>query len=516
MQNINLFALIKSLNQTEKRYFKIFASMNLKAKKSSFVKLFDAIEKQKEYDEKRFLTKFKHELFAKNFRFNKHYLFNLILKSMRLYHSKGSVQAQLSDMKRDLDFLYKKKMYESGLKLLVKAQKLALKYEVHNDLIDLYKKEHVYSRYKNSPKKNVSYLNQLLAKELEAIKDMENVIRYEWLSDKIEAVAIAYGEASVGRANSELKMIFKNPLLREYKLATTTTSKMWYHLANTTYNFYNMNYQKAFDHNQGAIDIVGQKCTLSYNSYSDYLTLLSRQIVISGLLKNYSAMAEGIRLAKITMQDNPGAPIALKIEFSLHELLYYIDTADFDNALQLVERLQEDMVQPDFKLSSYGLQIMYYNFATVYFITGVHRSALVFVNKILQMSRNEIRPDIYNSTTLLNITLQYELGRMQYAEELAISAYSTFERENMLGKMETIILELFRTNYLATASRKDTVQLFSECLKKLMVIRNIPSEKNKLHYLDFISWLESKIQNRLLAEVIKEKEKQWNNKQSGI
>ncbi|MBI2269965.1 MAG: hypothetical protein HYU69_06345 [Bacteroidetes bacterium] len=486
--------------------------MSMKAKESSFVKLFDAMDKQKEYNEKQFLTRFKQESFTKNFRFNKHYLFNLILKSMRLYHSKGSVQAQLADMKKDLDFLYRKKLHKAGLKLLVKAQKLALKYEVHNDLVDLYKKEHVYSRYKNSPPKHVSYLNKLLTKELRALKDMENVVRYEWLSDKTEAVAIAYGEASVGKANAELKIIFRNPLLRDYKLATTTTSKLWYHLANTTYNYYNMNYQKAFDHNQGAIDIVSQNCTLSYNSYSDYLTLLSRQIVISGLLKNYSAMAEGIRLAKVTMQDNPGAPIALKIEFSLHELLYYTDTADFDTALQLVEKLQEDMVQPDFKLSSHGLQIIYYNFATVYFITAVHRSALVFVNKILQMSKDEIRPDIYNSTTLLNIIIQYELGRIQYAEELAVSAYSTFEKENMLGEMETIILELFRNNYSATASRKDTVQLFSECLEKLLVIRNIPSEKNKLQYLDFISWLKSKIQNRLLAEVIKEKVKKEKSK----
>lgn len=516
MQNIDLFALIKSLNQTEKRYFKIFASMGMKTKKSSFVKLFDAIDNQNKYDEKQFLTKYSNQSFVKNFRFNKHYLFNLILRSMRIYHSKGSVQAQLADMKKDLDFLYKKKLYKPGLKLLMKAQKLALKYEVHNDLVDLYKKEHVYSRYRNSPKKYVSYLNKLLKNELGALKDLENVVRYEWLSDKTEAVAVAYGEASVGKADAELKKIFKNPLLRDHKLATTTTSKLWFHLANTTYNYYNMNYQKAFDHNQGAIDIVSQNCTLSYNSYSDYLTLLSRQIVISGLLKNYSAMAEGIRLAKITMQDNPGAPIALKIEFGLHELLYYTDTADFDKALQLIEKLQEDMVQPDFRLGSHGLQIMYYNFATVYFITGVHRSALVFVNKILQMGKDEIRPDIYNSTTLLNITLQYELGRMQYAEELAASAYSTFEKENMLGKMETIILELFRGNYSATASRKDTVQLFSECLKKLMIIRNIPSEKNKLHYFDIISWLESKIQNRLLAEVIKEKVEKENNRQHRI
>ena len=46
-----LFQLIKSLKQAEKRYFKIFAAKNTKGNDNNYLKLFEAIEKEKIYDE---------------------------------------------------------------------------------------------------------------------------------------------------------------------------------------------------------------------------------------------------------------------------------------------------------------------------------------------------------------------------------------------------------------------------------------------------------------------------------
>ena len=50
----NLFFLIKSLNQSEKRYFKLFCrTINVE---SNYIRLFEAIDKQEVYDEKKFKT----------------------------------------------------------------------------------------------------------------------------------------------------------------------------------------------------------------------------------------------------------------------------------------------------------------------------------------------------------------------------------------------------------------------------------------------------------------------------
>jgi RNase P/RNase MRP subunit POP5 len=46
---------------------------------------------------------------------------------------------------------------------------------------------------------------------------------------------------------------------------------------------------------------------------------------------------------------------------------------------------------------------------------------------------------------------------------------------------------------------------FSELKEVLLNIKEEPSVKNALKYFDFISWLESKIEKRSFAELVKEK-----------
>ena len=58
-----LHQLIHSLSKGEKRSFKIYASRHVLGDENNYVKLFDAIEKQKEYDEEALLKKFKNEKF---------------------------------------------------------------------------------------------------------------------------------------------------------------------------------------------------------------------------------------------------------------------------------------------------------------------------------------------------------------------------------------------------------------------------------------------------------------------
>ena len=58
----DLFQLIKSLDQSEKRYFKIFSTMHIKdSEENKYIMLFDAIDKQSEYDEDEIRKKFKNE-----------------------------------------------------------------------------------------------------------------------------------------------------------------------------------------------------------------------------------------------------------------------------------------------------------------------------------------------------------------------------------------------------------------------------------------------------------------------
>ncbi len=55
----SLHELIKSLNKSEKRYFKVFSSRHTIGEENSYIKLFDFIDKMDEYDEEELFKCFK-------------------------------------------------------------------------------------------------------------------------------------------------------------------------------------------------------------------------------------------------------------------------------------------------------------------------------------------------------------------------------------------------------------------------------------------------------------------------
>ena len=55
----NLHELIKSLTKAEKRYFKVYASRHMSNSSSNYERLFDAIDRQTDYNEDLLLKKFK-------------------------------------------------------------------------------------------------------------------------------------------------------------------------------------------------------------------------------------------------------------------------------------------------------------------------------------------------------------------------------------------------------------------------------------------------------------------------
>src|SRR4051812_2454367 len=83
-----LFQLIQSMSKAEKKHFKLYASYYSKnARDMNYLRLFDVLEKQKEYDEEKIIQK--NIVKKERLRALKHYLYNLILESIHVFKIKG-------------------------------------------------------------------------------------------------------------------------------------------------------------------------------------------------------------------------------------------------------------------------------------------------------------------------------------------------------------------------------------------------------------------------------------------
>ncbi len=118
-----LFQLIKSLEKSEKRNFKLYATRNSSSEELISIQLFDALDKMDTYDEG--------VLLSKNDRIKKQQLSNLkahlykqILSSLRLIND-NFIDISLHEQMDYARILYNKGLYHQSLKVLDKLKEQA-------------------------------------------------------------------------------------------------------------------------------------------------------------------------------------------------------------------------------------------------------------------------------------------------------------------------------------------------------------------------------------------------------
>src|ERR1700741_3790122 len=108
-----LHALIKSLDGMEKRYFKLAVSVHKDVDSKSYMRLFEAISKQKKYDDILLREQFEGEPLVKRFDMTKNYLYRLLLNTLQNFHKNSSIELQLLHQLNKAAILYNKMLYKS-------------------------------------------------------------------------------------------------------------------------------------------------------------------------------------------------------------------------------------------------------------------------------------------------------------------------------------------------------------------------------------------------------------------
>jgi len=119
-----LFQLVKSLEKSEKRNFKLYIKRNSASEDLQSIQLFDALDKMEEYDEAQLLKKSK-SLKKQQLSNAKAHLYREILTSLRLIRQEANVDIQLHEQLDYARILYNKGLYLQSLKVLDKIKENA-------------------------------------------------------------------------------------------------------------------------------------------------------------------------------------------------------------------------------------------------------------------------------------------------------------------------------------------------------------------------------------------------------
>src|SRR6476469_13788 len=146
--------------------------------------------------------------------------------------------------------------------------------------------------------------------------------------------------------------------------------------------------------------------------------------------------------------------------------------------------------------------VLNYKIATLYFGSEDYSTCIDYLQKIIN-DHVDLRYDLQCYARLLHLLAHYELGNYELMEPLTKSVYRFMARmENLTGIEE----EIFR--FLRHSLRVSRQELKAELEKFLKTIKQFEKDRFETRafaYLDIVSWVEGKVYNKTMSEIISSK-----------
>lgn len=501
-----LFDLIKSLTKSEKRFFKL--SSSLQEGEKNYLKIFDAIDKQNEYNEEELKDLFKDEIFIKHFPSEKNHLYKLILKSLRSYHADHSVNSILRQEIKNIEILLRKGLYKECHKFLQRAKKIAKeneKFYYQFELINL-EKQLLEEDYESG--EFDKDLNELVSEEAGCIEKLRNLAEYHIIYSKINYVFRREGFAHNDEERSIVSEIENYHLIKGKNTALSTrASTICYYikgLCATT----NRQYQDAFTFFLRVKEIFDRMPHIRADIPKRYVKTLSNLLYCYIDSNNFDAalalISDMNNLRKEDGFDNP--EIEMKIFSSTHiaQLMLLNKMGEFQKAIKLSKDIIHAMDKYGERLNKEQRLLFAYYISYAYFGAGEFKEALLWNNNVLNDNDPGLRRDIYNFAKLFNLLIHFELGNhdlLEYSIKSTVRFLNKKEKDYQAeGVVVKYLKKLIRIN--VEFDRRDA---YEKMRGELDVLFENPIERVVLDYVDVLSWLDAKISGKPLSDCVKKR-----------
>ena len=182
--------------------------------------------------------------------------------------------------------------------------------------------------------------------------------------------------------------------------------------------------------------------------------------------------------------------------------LHFLE-ANFSEGEYLVKIINEKIENYKSRLDSHYVVMLYYKIACLYFGMGKNKLCITYLQKIIKSKNLSSAEDLQCFARILNLIAHYECGLDYDLERQFLDTYKFLLKMENLQEVQKIFLTSIRD--LSDVFPHKIKNEFKKIHAKLKEFENHPYEKRAFLYLDILSWLESKIQNKPIALVIKEK-----------
>lgn len=490
-----LFELIKSLTPAEKRYFKVYAQRHVKGEENNYVHLFNAIDKQSDYNEAKLLRKLEKEAFVKHFSAEKTYLYKLIMKAMNAYNLGKSIEAKIRELIGFATFSRKKRLYKQALKQLDKAKKMAVKYERYFYWINILHIETTIINYAHELQNQKRLKNNQIEMKL-AFEKAQLYNKYKQLFDEVFWQNNKGLYATNEEQTAYYQNILQNPLLQSpCPLTDFRTQKLYYQILQICYlqtHETPLSYKCA----KKVVELYESQSHFMKNEMDNYISMLGNAIVSCYMLGDMDGLYQIIqKLRAVSTQDFNQEVKIFEISYNA-EIAYYEHLRDYDKVSKLLVVIEQKLNKYENRIKQPSLLVWYYNLAGLYYSLQQFDSALKWINHFFDLHEEGVREDIFNKAIFLNLILHWELQNHRLLESLLRSASYYIRQKNHTYSFEKEVLAGFKKLLnLPIEAKKERQNLFQSLYDNLLQIDE-EVEKRFLKSMIILQWLEEQFNEK--------------------
>ena len=504
-QNDALFVLIKSLTKSEKRQFNLYVGRldgNIDAK---FFSLFKFLEKLKGYDEKVIISS---GIVSKQQLSNlKAHLYKQILISLRLNPAHKNIRIQIREQLDFATVLYQKGLYKQSIKLLDKAKNLALDNEEKNIAYEIVELEKVIeTQYITRSLSNRADQLSVQAKEL----SQHNVIasKLSNLSLQLYSYLLQSGYVKNEKELQFVNTYFADRLPKYDFQDLGFREKLWLYKAHLWHSFLIQDFLQSYKYASKWVGLFKENKKfiilhpVFYLKGKNYLLEASFFVKkVSTFKKELLLFEEDIAASKI--------PLNINTELLIFQYLYsnklhlHFLEGTFSEGEYLVEIINEKINKYSNRLDNHYVVMLYYKIACLYFGMGKNELCIAYLQKIIRSKNIGSAEDLQCFARVLNLIAHYECGLDYDLERQFIDTYKFLLKMENLQEVQKEFITSIRA--LSDVYPHEIKKEFKKIHTRLKKFENHPYEKRAFLYLDILSWLESKIENKPISLIIKEK-----------
>ncbi len=506
----NVFALIKSMNKQEKRYFKLFATSYTNERENTYTLLFDVLDKMADYDKEEVARKTAGSITRGNLAKARHKLNRLILNSLAAYHSASSCSAELRELLAHIEVLYTKGQYKHCRKLINNARRKACECEKFTVLLEIAEWERalLLQEMPDSLQDDIVAVNQSIRETVHTIDtiagyrtDLDNV--FASIHRDLGQSARASESSGPTRTNRKKSLSLKTAdavslaLMREQHRAYTA--------------WHDRDLPEALDAFGKATALWDARPALAADQSAVFHRDLTNYLSCCIALKRFAEVPPLLNKIKAIPIRSPEQEVNMFKRISYLELGYSLNVGDLDRGRTAVRTIEKGLMRFGDRIDPFLRLSMHHNCSILYFICGQYSDALQHLIEIEHQPRHELRRDLQEFTRIFNLIVHFELNNHDIVANMFRSASRYLSKRATFGSFEKVSLRNIK-KLLNCPDRQAAQKVFATFRSELLQIsKATASFTEPLGYMEVLFWIEGKRLGESTSRIYSEAIRRRNN-----